>query len=121
MESFEKMIASSVEGYEKKLSERTPPLDPSQRPAFDNLQAKLELQSEAGSHSAEESDKHSAHRFGEIRQLACLAQTLSAYLITVNSKRNNERLKAITVKLYDAVNLWLSRLFRYLLIFNKSF
>jgi hypothetical protein len=109
MENFESMVTSSIEAYEKKKSAKVTH-DPSQKPSFDALQAKLDSKSDVGigsTPSAFEVTKSS-----EIRNLACLAQTLSAYLITVNSKRNSDRLKTITVKLYDAVNLWLSRLFR---------
>jgi hypothetical protein len=105
MENFEKMVTSSIEAYEKKKSDQATH-DPSQKPSFDALQAKM------GSISDTSAGFLEVPKSTEIRNLACLAQTLSAYLITVNSKRNSDRLKTITVKLYDAVNLWLSRLFR---------
>lgn len=54
-------------------------------------------------------------KLGDLNNLACLAQSLSSYLITVNSKRNGEKLKALTIKIYDSVNIWISRLFRYLI------
>lgn len=49
----------------------------------------------------------------KLSNLTCLAQSLSAYLVTRNSRRNGDKLKNITIKIYDSVNLWLSRLFRF--------
>jgi len=47
-----------------------------------------------------------------VNNLTCLAHSMSAYLVSANSRRNSGKLKNLTVKIYDAVNLWLSRLFR---------
>lgn len=51
-------------------------------------------------------------KLSEINSLACLSQSISAYLITANSRKSGDQLKNLTIKLYDAVNLWISRLFR---------
>lgn len=56
---------------------------------------------------------HSSSKLSEVNSLACLAQSITAYLITANSRKNGDQLKNLTIKLYDSVNLWLSRLFRY--------
>lgn len=48
----------------------------------------------------------------KVNNISCLANSMSAYLVTANSRRNSTKLKNLTVKIYDAVNLWLSRLFR---------
>ncbi len=48
-----------------------------------------------------------------VNNLTCLANSMSAYLVSANSRRNSGKLKSLTVKVYDAVNLWLSRLFRF--------
>jgi hypothetical protein len=52
-------------------------------------------------------------KLNEINNIACLAHSLTSYLITVNKKNNSEKLKNLTVKIYDSVNLWISRLFRF--------
>jgi hypothetical protein len=52
-------------------------------------------------------------KLSKINNIACLAHSLTSYLITVNKKNNSEKLKNLTVKLYDSVNLWISRLFRF--------
>ncbi|CAF0713119.1 unnamed protein product [Brachionus calyciflorus] len=52
----------------------------------------------------------------ELNYLACMSSNLSAFLLAKNPKKNLEKLKVLTVKFYDAVNLWISRLFR----FNNS-
>ena len=48
-----------------------------------------------------------------INQITSMAHSLSAHLISSTSqKKDGAKLKNITVKIYDSVNLWLSRLFR---------
>lgn len=48
-----------------------------------------------------------------IGNITSMAHSLSAHLISSSSqKKDGAKLKNITVKIYDAVNLWLSRLFR---------
>ena len=48
-----------------------------------------------------------------INHITSMAHSLSAHLISSTSqKKDGAKLKNITVKIYDSVNLWLSRLFR---------
>lgn len=51
-------------------------------------------------------------KLSEINSLACLSQSITAFLITAQSRKNGDQLKNLTIKLYDSVNFWLSRLFR---------
>ncbi len=48
----------------------------------------------------------------KLSSLTCLTQSLSAYLISKHNKKGSEKLRTLTIKIYDSVNLWLSRLFR---------
>ena len=51
-------------------------------------------------------------KLGRLNQIACMAHSLSAYLITADSRKNGEHIKNVTSKLYDDVNSWLAHLFR---------
>lgn len=52
-------------------------------------------------------------KLSEVNNLACLAQSISSYLITAQTRKSGDQLKTLTIKLYDAVNKWLSCLFRF--------
>ena len=52
-------------------------------------------------------------RVGKLNRIACMSNSLSAYLISTDSKRNGDHIRHVTSKIYDDVNIWLSRLFRY--------
>ena len=51
-------------------------------------------------------------KLGRLNQIACMSHSLSAYLITADSRKNGEHIKNVTSKLYDDVNSWLAHLFR---------
>ena len=110
MENFEKMMTASMTAYETAKSGESQ-LDPSQKPAYDALHSKMQAISEENNSSSSRSS--AAPSLGDMRNMACLAQTLTGYLVTVNSRKNQDRLRAITARLYESVNLWLSRLFRF--------
>jgi hypothetical protein len=63
--------------------------------------------------TAEESLSENSAKLTEINSLACLTQSIAAYLITSHSRKNGDHLRNLTIKLYDSVNLWLSHLFRF--------
>ena len=48
----------------------------------------------------------------EFTKLAYFINTISAYLVNFKKKGYENVLKNLTIKLYDSVNLWLSKLFR---------
>jgi hypothetical protein len=73
---------------------------------------KSTLKNDLFANTSNQNVKSSRPSSGEIRKLACLAQTLNGYLITINSRKNADRLNRIISKLYESVNLWISRLFR---------
>lgn len=52
-------------------------------------------------------------KLADTNSLACLSQSISSYLITAQTRKSGDQLKHLTIRLYDAVNLWLSRLFRF--------
>ena len=52
-------------------------------------------------------------RMGKLNRIACMSNSLSSYLISTDSKRNGQHIRDVTAKIYDDVNIWLSRLFRY--------
>lgn len=56
-------------------------------------------------------EKFKNGKLGNVSNVTCLAHSLCAYLITAN-QRNEKKLKDLTVKIYSAVNDWLSKLFR---------
>ena len=110
-------------------------IDPSQRKSHEYLQTKLKETEDI--HNGDQKEKKSGDddnnnsseltitntatnggdyaqksKLTKVNNIACLAQSLTAYLITVNSKKNGEQLKNLTIRLYDAVSLWISRLFR---------
>ena len=92
-------------------------LDPIQRKSQEKLkdtdetEKNLLIQDESIESENSNSDAKKS-KLSKINNIACLAQSLTAYLVTVNSKKNGERLKNLTIKLYDAISLWISRLFR---------
>lgn len=51
-------------------------------------------------------------KLDEINTLAVLSHSFTSYLLNIQAKKNGDLLKNITIKIYDSVNLWLSRLFR---------
>ena len=125
MKSLEEMIIISAELNNQNLA------DPSEKKNHEYLQDKVKKTSEIvkerlSKKKREETfnigddlDREPAVNFlssklGKLNNIACLAQSLTAYLITTNSRRNNDKLKTLTIQIYDAVNLWISRLFRYL-------
>lgn len=119
MRNLEELIINTTESVTKSI-------DPSQKKAHDALQAKFSKPNESittsnsnmnedKSQSAENSDEQDEKidfKSLNLSNLACISQSLSAYLVTRNSRRTGDKLKNITIKIYDAVNLWLSHLFR---------
>ena len=100
-------------------------IEPSQRHDEELLKAKLSETSQMlketpdpdkpsnESSAALEPESFGNIKLADINNLACLAPSLAAYLITTNARRNDAKLRDLTVKIYDAVNLWLARLFRF--------
>ena len=60
-----------------------------------------------------EAAQAAALKMSNVNTMVCLAHSLTSYLVTMPSRASNVKLKNVTVRLYDAVNLWLSRLFRF--------
>ena len=126
MKNLEDMIIKSGESDET-INE----IDPSQRKNHELLQSKYKKNpsekpnantssssssnSEIASNSEEKSEKTNEtvdFKSMKLGSLTCMAQSLSAYLITKHNKKGSEKLRTLTIKVYDSVNLWLSRLFR---------
>ena len=128
MKNLEDMIIKSGESDET-INE----IDPSQRKNHEFLQSKYKKNpadksnantssssssssnSETASNSEEKSEKTNERvdfKSMKLGSLTCMAQSLSAYLIAKHNKKGSEKLRSLTVKVYDSVNLWLSRLFR---------
>ena len=95
MENFESMLTASIDAYNNSKS-GTDAIDPCHKQALDSIQNKTNG-SNGLAHLNDNDDE--LPKSAEIRHLACLAQVLTGYLITINSKRNSDRLKAITAKL----------------------
>lgn len=114
MKNLEDMIINSSESDEANHD-----IDPSQRKNHELLQSKYKKPAETrtstlASRDTNDDKSNETVDFKSIKlgSLTCLAQSLSAYLITKNNKKGSDKLRTITVKIYDSVNLWLSRLFR---------
>ena len=56
----------------------------------------------------------------ELTKLASFSSNLCSFLLCKYSRGNNEKIRLFTSKIYDAVNLWVSKLFRYILKFKKK-
>jgi hypothetical protein len=114
MKSLEDLIINSNE------SEINDKVDPSQKKNQESLQEKFNKLQENTHEKTTDNDNNKIKPdqqfdFNSIKlsNLVCMTQSLSAFLITKNSKKGSEKLRNITIKIYDAVNLWLSRLFRF--------
>lgn len=112
MKNLEDLIINSNE------SDINDKVDPSQKKNQESLQEKFNKLSENTNEKITDNDKiKTEHQFDfnsiKLSNLVCMTQSLSAFLITKNSKKGSEKLRNITIKIYDAVNLWLSRLFRF--------
>lgn len=51
-------------------------------------------------------------KLNNLNNVVCLSHSLTSYLITAYSGKNQEKLKELTIQFYDSVNDWLTRLFR---------
>ena len=111
MKSLEELLISTKKEYSSENM-----TDPSQKKSHDILQSKLKQESagdDENKTSPETISNNSKNsKLNKINNIACLAQSLAAYIITVNRRKNDEQLKNLTVKLYDSVSSWISRLFR---------
>ena len=113
MKNLEELIINTVETEPKSV-------DPTQKKAQEALQAKFSKSFSDNQTMNDSNDKNSNDNPDEkidfksinLSNLSCLSQSLCAYLVTRNSRRTGDKLKNITIKIYDSVNLWLSRLFR---------
>jgi hypothetical protein len=60
----------------------------------------------------------SVAQLNKINNIVCWANSLSSFIIISDcNRKNSENVKDLTIKIYDAVNLWLSRLFRLILFY----
>jgi hypothetical protein len=51
-------------------------------------------------------------KLNNLNNVVCLSHSLTSYLMTGYSGKNQEKLKELTIQFYDSVNDWLTRLFR---------
>ena len=111
MKSLEELIINTKQEHNNENM-----IDLSQKKSQEFLQSKIKQDNdndgESKKNTETDSDNKKNSKLNKINNIACLAQSLTAYLITVNSKKNDEQLKNLTVKLYDSVSSWVSRLFR---------
>lgn len=111
MKSLEELIINTKQEHNNENM-----IDLSQKKSQEILQSKIKQENdndgESKKNTETDSDNKKNSKLNKINNIACLAQSLTAYLITVNSKKNDEQLKNLTVKLYDSVSSWVSRLFR---------
>jgi hypothetical protein len=125
MKSLEELIINSKEEINQNNS-----MYPSQKQArefLQNLFPNEEAQKEAHNNDDDEEEEASSEKsilsksehINQLNKIACLAHSLTSYLITIKSKKNIEELKNLTIKLYDSVNMWISRLFRYIKFWDK--
>lgn len=121
MKSLEELILNSKEETNQPSS-----MYPSQKEAhaflqhlFPNEEAQEEKHNNESNNDEEATSENpesiisKSENINKLNKIACLAHSLTSYLITIKSKKNIEELKNLTVKLYDSVNIWVSRLFRY--------
>ena len=119
MNSLQELIINTKDEYK----EQSIGIDPSQKKSQELIETKLKQSDEKDKSkmtknaieskaSADAVNGTKTSKLNKVNNIACLAHSLTAYLITVNNKKNSEQLKNLTVKLYDSVSLWVSRLFR---------
>jgi len=114
MKSLEELIIRSKQENDERNENTSVP---NQKKSQDILQSKLKQESDKDDESKKNTEitannNQKVSKLKKINNIACLAHSLTAYLITMNSKKNDEQLKNLTVKLYDSVSSWVSRLFR---------